>query len=379
MPPSPSRSVQADWEPVLDILRCPATGQALRLRAAASGELPAPWLQMGERFGVGPPPAVLETADGAIAYPLWPQAAGLLAELGVPRGASTPALGGTGAFAGERLQNTRFYDEFGWIEREEGVFNDALAFEDMREVTAFYRRPCYRRVNRHLTGGRYLLDCASGAVQIPDYVGYSKGFDKRLCVDLSFAGLLQARRRLGEHAVCILGDVTALPLRDGCADNFISLHTVYHVPAGEQSRAIAELYRALRPGGTGVIVYSWGSASAIYRLGEALREGLERRGWMRRAAPRMGLETDLGLYFHAHDYDWYRREIAARYDCRLRIWRSVDKRFMESFARTPLSARLVLWPLFMLEELLPWLFGRYGLIPMFVLRKPAVSPAAQIP
>ena len=275
---------------------------------------------------------------------------------------------GTRAFEGERLQNTRFYDEFGWVENSQGVFNDALAFEDMREVTSFYRRRCHRRVNRHLTGGRYLLDCASGAVQIPEYVSYSNGFEKRICVDLSFAGLLKAKERLGEHAVCIVGDITALPLRDGCADNFVSVHTIYHVPAAEQSQAVAELHRVLRQGGVGVIVYSWGTASAIYRVTERFREWAGRRGWL--AAPSsVELKTDLGLYFHAHDYDWFQREIRGRYSARLRIWRSVHKEFLEWFARNWLGARLLLWPLYVAEELLPSLFGRYGVSPMFVLRK----------
>ena len=336
-------------------------------RPAAAADAHEKWRLLGERFRIGSPIAVLETVDRRIAYPAWKEVAGLLPELAVSSQAA-PRAGASGS-QGERLQNTRFYDDFGWVEGAEGVFNDALAFEDMRPVTSFYRKRCHRRVNRHLTGGRYLLDCASGPVQIPEYVSYSEGFEKRICVDLSFAGLLKAKERLGEHAICIVGDITALPLRDGCADNFVSAHTVYHVPAAEQAKAVAELHRVLARGGTGVIVYSWGSASPIFRASEKLRAWLERRGWLAPPAGVPQLKTDLGLYFHAHDYGWYRREIEGPYAARLRVWRSVHKEFLEWFARGEASARLLLWPLYAAEELMPRLFGRYGISPMFVLRK----------
>lgn len=61
---------------------------------------------------------------------------------------------------------------------------------------------------------------------------------------------------LGDKGIYILGDVTNLPLVDGCMDSIVSLHTLYHVPADEQSEVLAEIYRLLKPRGTAVIVYS---------------------------------------------------------------------------------------------------------------------------
>jgi SAM-dependent methyltransferase len=72
-----------------------------------------------------------------------------------------------------------------------------------------------------------------------------------LGMDLS-AGMLADLRRawpvdrpLPHLAV---GDVQALPLPDGVCDLVLAMHMLYHVP--DQARAVAELRRVLRPGGT---------------------------------------------------------------------------------------------------------------------------------
>src|SRR5437868_5523001 len=122
-----------DWESVAKILRCPVTGQPLRVRLARGADAHESWRLIGERFRIGAPPAVLETEDHRIAYPAWNEVAGLVPQLAVSTG-KAQAVVGAGALERERLQNTRFYDEFGWVEGTQGVFNDALAFEDMREV-----------------------------------------------------------------------------------------------------------------------------------------------------------------------------------------------------------------------------------------------------
>jgi len=344
------------------IFACPVTRLPLELRAHCSDPVPEAWAQLSAARALGDPIAYLATAGGASVYPVWPQVLGLLPELR----AASDALGAA-ALADEKKTVARFYDEFGWqASGDEEHFNDATAFEDLRPLTAFYRRRCHRRVNRYLPGGKFLLDVASGPVQIAEYRSFSAPYETRICVDLSLTGLLAAKRRLGDHAICVLGDITALPLRDGCVDNFVSLHTIYHVPAAEQADAVAELFRVLQPKREGVIVYSWGARAAINRWAERAAR------WI--APPRSGptstpLPAGLGLYFSPQDFDWYRREVAARFPTRLRIWRSVGKEFLQYFVRGPVSAALLLWPLYIAEQAFPRWFGRIGICPMFVLRK----------
>jgi len=350
---------------VADLFSCPLTRRDLHFRECSAETVPVePWRVLGERHGLGPLVGTLETADRATAYPVWKDIIGLLPEFArsADAAASRSELGDT------KRSVARFYDEFGWVEGAAGgYFNDALTFEDLRPLTAFYRARCHRRVNRVLAGGKYLLDVASGPVQIPEYVSFSQAYEKRICVDISVIGLLHAKRRLGEHAICVIGDITALPLRTDTVDGLVSLHTVYHVPAQEQSTAIAELHRVLRPGGRGAIVYSWGGQALVYRMISRIARWL--RAPATAAAPATTAQASMPLYFHPQGYAWFQSEIEPRFPLHLRVWRSLDKGSLEYLARGRISAALVLWPLYALEQMFPRLFGRIGVCPMFVMSK----------
>jgi len=337
---------------LLAILRCPLSGQALRMRPITDNAAPPRWRALGETFGIGAPAFALETVDGTWRYPLWNEVVGLIATLADGEESGRP-------LRDEKQVVADFYDQFGW-QRDGEQFRDALAFEDMRPLTAGYRARCHRRVNRHLRSGEFLLDAASGAVQLDEYASFSRDYRCRICVDLSLGGLLAAKRRLGDHAVCILGDITALPLADGVVDAFVSIHTIYHIPADEQTRAVAELYRTLKSGGPGVIVYSWGPHSRLAQLYWT---------WARRRNADTAAQASPPLYFHPHGPDWYKREIAARYPVKLRVWRSVEKEFLTAAVRSRLGAMLLLWPLYLAEELAPAWLGRIGVCPMFVFKK----------
>jgi ubiquinone/menaquinone biosynthesis C-methylase UbiE len=104
----------------------------------------------------------------------------------------------------------------------------------------------HRRLRRQLAPHRdLLLDAASGAVQLEDYVALSERYRRHVCVDFSRRALVEARSRLGSKALCVQADVTALPFRDGAFDGVASLHTIYHVPVTEQPTAFSELHRTL--------------------------------------------------------------------------------------------------------------------------------------
>jgi SAM-dependent methyltransferase len=93
-------------------------------------------------------------------------------------------------------------------------------------------------------------------------------------LDLS-EGMARGSRR---HAATAVADAQALPLRDGAADVVLSLHMLYHVP--DKQRAVAELRRVLRPGGTAVVATNGeGHTAEIGRLlDEAAAEvGVRRR------------------------------------------------------------------------------------------------------
>jgi SAM-dependent methyltransferase len=70
-------------------------------------------------------------------------------------------------------------------------------------------------------------------------------------LDLAEGTLGQARARLQAEGLpvdCVIGDVEALPFDDSSFDLVLANYMLYHVP--DLQRAIAQLRRVLRPGGT---------------------------------------------------------------------------------------------------------------------------------
>ena len=90
--------------------------------------------------------------------------------------------------------------------------------------------------------GAILLDAGCGGGLLAPHVqrlGY-----RHVGVDLRRAGLEQAATR---GVTAVIGDVTALPLADGCADVVVAGEILEHVT--DLPGTVAELSRVLRPGG----------------------------------------------------------------------------------------------------------------------------------
>src|ERR1700751_1274461 len=80
-----------------------------------------------------------------------------------------------------------FYEKTGWqAESGEAGYADAQLWEDLRPCAADYVSACRRKVLAFLPrSGERLLDAGSGPIQYPEYLEYSSGFAKRVCVDPS--------------------------------------------------------------------------------------------------------------------------------------------------------------------------------------------------
>ncbi|MDB5289788.1 MAG: hypothetical protein JWL69_1029 [Phycisphaerales bacterium] len=288
------------------------------------------------------------------------------------------------AHRAEKRAVQSFYDQIGWKRDEKGDFEDAVIWEDLRPVSANYIRKCHLRVNRYLhPKGDYLLDVASGPVQYPEYLTYSQGYKRRICMDISVQALREARRKVGGWGVYILGDITNLPIRTDALDAVISLHTIYHVPQDEQGKAFEELYRVLRPGRTGLIVYTF-SDPLLLRWGNK-----PARWWKmaRHTAPARAIKKLLGrtpappadtakksdsanapFYFHAHPLSWFESRRWS-FPIDIVVWRSVNVWFLSTYAHPKRLGRLLLAAIYGFEQLFPRFAGRHGPYPMFLLRK----------
>jgi ubiquinone/menaquinone biosynthesis C-methylase UbiE len=359
-----------DW---ISILKCPITGNDLRSLKADEIAM------LNERIGRmevvqtdGKPfteqlAQGLVTGDNAYIYPILSDILLLLKDLALvgPRGTVLNEM-----MSEDKKLVKNFYDQRGWHANEAGDYEDAVIFEDLREVSRDYLKKCHDRVARFLNpSGSYLLDAASGALQFKDYLQYSDHYTYRVCVDLSFQALSEVKRKLGSKAICILCDMTNMPFRDGVMDGFVSLNTIYHIPKDEQVTAIKELYRVLALKGKGVVVYDWYKHSPWMNAGLLPFRGFVFiRNKITRAARKMVGSPGSGkmLYFYAHTYSYFKLHLPP---FQLKVWRSISVPFMRTYIHSWLFGRQMLERIYKKEEDQPEVCGLKGEYPMFVFEK----------
>lgn len=357
----------------ISILKCPITAKDLRAltseeisainRKAAAKQL---W-QADGKLMTDPIEKGLVSADGAYIYPILKEIVLLLPEMALVD-TQNRILGDSLSDDKKLVKN--FYDNRGWHTNEKGDYEDADIFEDLRPFSQEYVKKCHDRVSRYIhPSGTYIMDAASGALQYPDYLQYSANYKYRICVDLSFQGLQECKRKLGDKAICLLCDMTNLPVKDNAIDGFISLNTIYHIPKDEQVKAITELYRVMMPGGKGVVVYDWykhspwmNIALLPFRAVEFFRHRLNRL-----FAGMKGKKAEKLLYFYAHDYEYFRKNLPVPF--RLVCWRSISVPFMKVYAHSWLFGKQLLNRIYKMEEKDPEKCGLKGEYPMFVFEK----------
>ncbi len=364
-------------EQLLSILRCPITKGELREMNMNEIKEANSCISKGELFHFDGTPVKREIStgfvslDGRFAHPIEEDIVIMLESLAIILNKNvTDRIYGDGL--GKVKKNVMdFYDQVGWQKRGEEVFVDTLKHYDLRPVSKDYLHKCHLRVSRHIkSSGNYLLDVASGPITHPEYIIYSNGFGIRICVDLSFLALREARRKLGEKGIYLLADITNLPLKDDLVDAVVSLHTIYHVPADEQSEAFHEVYRVLKPGSSAVVVYSWGPLVFLSKMITTTAQKI-------RACRSKGDDLDsneysipsgANLYFHSHNYRWFISQKWG-FDFDILAWRSVGPLFLKTFIHNWFFGKQILALLYWLEERFPYLAGRLGQYPMFVIKK----------
>ena len=289
----------------------------------------------------------------------------------------------------EIKRNVReFYDQVGWQEVSEGVYQNAI-YEDLRPVSREYIHKCHLRVLRHINPmGKLLLDAGSGPIQYPEYLEYSHGYQQRVCVDISMVALQEARKQIGPHGLFVIADVANLPFTPGVFEGVISLHTIHHLPLDEHLQAYQELYRVLAADSQAVVVNGW-SLPPLTVLTEALADGIDRlRGRRRKKEKkrqgtitqageinlpvndrRANAETATRTFVRKHNADWVLKEVGAKIPLEIWTWRSVNVRFLRTFIHARSGGMFFLRILYWLEERFPHWLGKVGQYPLIVIHK----------
>lgn len=343
----------------LQILRCPLSGEQLHWATA-----PRPLLDFSP---LPAPEQVLVNTSGQYWYPVLDGILVLLPHYArLANGqAATPAM----AFDKDRV--FRYYNEIHYEKMEDAsVYADSRKFLDYRPVARAYQERALGRVKEHLPEqGQYLLDVASGPIGLAPYLELSRGFAKRICVDLSINALRQAQQNLGANrGIFICGDITQLPLQDSVCCAVMCQHTLYHVPKDEQARAIAEMYRVLASGGPLAIVYNWFYHSwlmnlallpwQLYRIMRHLAGKVYSRLRPQRAR----------LYFFPHSPGWFRR-LGYGDQLTFHVWRTLNTQFLRWYVHGSGGARFLAW-VQRQEERYPRILGLWGDYPLIVIKKP---------
>jgi len=269
-----------------------------------------------------------------------------------------------------KQQVREFYDQIGWSQIGEGLYQNAR-YEDLRPVTRDYIHRCHLRVNRHIAPhGDLLLDAGSGPVQWPEYLTYSEGYHFRVCLDISITALKEARTRLGTKGLYVVADIANLPFKPDVFDGIVSMHTIHHLPLGDHRAAYLELHRVLKSNRSAAIVNGWDHPRLMWvtrplvRLIRFLRNGSfgkRKKNWLAE-------DEQEGTFVRKLTPGWLKHEL---HDMEFEIfaWRSLGTVFLKTLVNPRWGGKTFLRFVFWLEDRFPRFFGEYGQYPLIVLRK----------
>jgi ubiquinone/menaquinone biosynthesis C-methylase UbiE len=278
----------------------------------------------------------------------------------------------------ETQQVQSFYDKVGWQKSEGEEYEDTRRFVDNRPVVTNYLGRCNNRVLKHIAKrGRYLVDVACGPIHYDAYRAMSDGYDYRICIDVSFEALREAKKRIGSRGIYLMADITNMPLRDESVDDVISLHTLYHVPNDKQITALKEIHRILKSGATGVVIYSWGKNSPLMQ-GANLPIRVSR--WVRALSKQINRPENVDehrLYSYNHSYRFIKTQRCG-FDMDIVVWSSINTAFTKTYIPDGRFGSLFLKIINKLEDHLPHVSGRFGQYPLFIIKKRLTQRSRQI-
>lgn len=268
----------------------------------------------------------------------------------------------------------RFYDQVGWQLEADGLYQNAH-YEDLRPVSAEYIHRCHLRVGKYLGGkGKYLLDAGSGPVQYTEYIEYLKGYQYRVCADISIVALREARKKLVDRGLYVVSDVANLPFKPEAFEGVMSMHTIHHLPREDHKKAYLELFRVLRPGNTAVVVNGWTDSALVGWLDRSVK-GFNRmkkrmvRMLKGKAAGTNNQTKEKGTFVQKYNADWLKKQLDGCFAYEILVWRSASVRFLRTFIHSWLGGKAILRLLYNLEEKYPHYFGENGQYPLILIKK----------
>lgn len=229
----------------------------------------------------------------------------------------------------------KFYNSGGWIKKNEHTL-DATLFEDLRHNAKDYVSKCRKRLKSYIPKkGNHILDFASGPIQYPEYLQYSKNFKLRHCIDFSKLAIKTARLKLGNKGKYYCNDFFKIKLKKNYFDCILSLHTIYHIDKKLQAKAIKKLINTSKKGAPIIIVYS---------NPNTLINKIKKRIFKKRIK-----KNKTNLYFFCHPVKWW-SQFEKTADVELKPWRSFSSDHQKLIFPNNIFGKFLLDILFIIEE-----------------------------
>ncbi len=276
-----------------------------------------------------------------------------------------------------------FYDQKGWSESPDGQTLDAVLWEDLRPAAKSYVSKCRLRLLPYLhIGGEKILDAASGPIQYPEYLEYSKNFKKRVCVDISQVALDNAQKKLGDRGDYFCCSLLDLPFEESSFDAVLSLHTIYHINVDHQQKAVSELIRVAKPGAPILIVYSNSLPLSVrWKRLNWLPFRLWRKFFEKKAAASSEVASNLNasselasspsapVYFYPQPYEWWEGFRTSNVSLEIRSWRFLTAEQSRALIPDNFFGKLFFIVLAFWERSFPQTAARWCAYPVMILRK----------
>ena len=229
---------------------------------------------------------------------------------------------------------SKFYNNSGWGEKN-GSTLDATLFEDLRFNVKEYVSKCRKRLKKYIPKkGANILDFASGPIQYPEYLEYSKNFKLRHCIDFSKLAINTAKLKLGKRGRFYCNDFFKIKLKKNYFDCVLSLHTIYHIDKKLQAKAIRKLINISKKNSPIIIVYS---------NPNTLRNRIKKKFLKRKFK-----KNKTNLYFFCHTIKWWYQfnKIAS---IEIKPWRSFSSDHQKLIFPNNIIGKILLNILFIIE------------------------------
>jgi len=242
-----------------------------------------------------------------------------------------------------------FYDEIGW-NLVGDTTTDALINENFTEVATEYVHKVRGRIGEVLGSGDNLLDIGCGPIQYPEYLAYSRNFEKRICVDLSKKALEIAKSKLGGHGVFFVGDYLEIKTEYEPYAGATLINVLYHVDLNLQEKLVRKIISELESGAALVVVYS-NPKSFSSRLNTSLvfakrffRLVFQRRNFNSQSNP---------IYFERHELNFWNL-FESECDVKVMAWRTFTPAIEKVLFRKFFLGKKLLHLLFKIEKQKAW-------------------------